>query len=240
MPTGMPRSAGAWAPAARSALRRRLAGSDGQELQRLTYGAAVAQAATGGGCDITVGPGGQFERLDGDLLARLLEQNRGAVCICSDARHARRRQPGAREPEPRGADRSSTAAGCRRRCKCRGRFLIGGLAALELRDLAIVMAEGGAAAAIDRGPASLGPGIGSRNAAPGGPLLQVSGATRMRMSGCELWRGAARVGGVRQHRGRVLRRRQHLPRAAELLWPAWRRSVARSDEPLRRRAACLS
>ncbi len=101
-----------------------------------------APAATGGGCDITVGPGGQFERLDGDLLARLLEQNRGAVCICF--------MPGTHDVDSlvlasqnRAARLSLHGCGPPTTLHVSGRFQIGGLAALELRDLAIVMAEGG-------------------------------------------------------------------------------------------------
>ncbi len=60
----------------------RLSANDGTELQRLAYTATVAIAATGGGCAVTIGRDGQFERLDSELLARLLEQGRGNLCIC--------------------------------------------------------------------------------------------------------------------------------------------------------------
>jgi photosystem II stability/assembly factor-like uncharacterized protein len=166
----------------------RLVDAAGQTLQRATFDATVATAATGGGCDITVGPGGQFERLDGDLLARLLEQNRGAVCICL--------MPGTHEVDSlvlasqnRAARISIHGCGLPTTLQVSGRFLIGGLTALELRDLAIVMAEGGVLLQSIGDLRLSGLVIGSRNAETGGPLLQVSGATRMRMSGCQL--GAA-------------------------------------------------
>lgn len=53
------------------------------ELQRLEYTATLTPAVSaGGGCDITIGPGGQFERLDSGLLAQLLADNRGMLCLC--------------------------------------------------------------------------------------------------------------------------------------------------------------
>ena len=67
-----------------------------------------------------------------------------------------------------------------------GRFLIGGLTSLELRDLAVVMAESGMLLQSIGDLRLSGLVIGSRNAEPGGPLLQVSGATRVRMTGCQV------------------------------------------------------
>ena len=163
----------------------RLADDDGRELQRLSYGAAVAQAGSGGGCDITVGPGGQFERLDGELLARLLEQNRGAVCICL--------MPGTHPidslvlaSQNRAARLAIHGCGLATTLQLAGRFLIGGLAWLELRDLAIVMADSGMVLQSIAELRMSGLVIGSRNAEPGGPLLQASGVTRMRMTGCQV------------------------------------------------------
>lgn len=163
----------------------RLADDDGRELQRLSYGAAVAQAGTGGGCDITVGPGGQFERLDGELLARLLEQNRGAVCVCL--------MPGTHridslvlESPDRTARLSIHGCGQPTTLQVAGRFLIRGLASLELRDLAIVMAESGLLLQSIVDLRLSGLVIGSRSAELGGPLLQVSGATRLRVAGCQV------------------------------------------------------
>lgn len=163
----------------------RLSDDDGRELQRLNYGAGVAQAGTGGGCDITVGRGGQFERLDGDLLAQLLEQNRGTVCICL--------MPGTHQidslvlaSQNRTARLAIHGCGLPTTLQVTGRFLIGGLTSLELRDLAIVMAESGMLLQSIGDLRLSGLVIGSRNAEPGGPLLQVSGATRMRMTGCQV------------------------------------------------------
>ena len=163
----------------------RLADADGRELQRLRYGAAVAQAGSGSGCDITVGPGGQFERLDGELLAQLLEQNRGAVCICL--------MPGTHQidslvlaSQSRTARLAIHGCGLPTTLQVAGRFLIGGLTSLELRDLAIVMADGGVLLQSIGDLRLSGLVIASRNAEAGGPLLQASGATRLRMTGCQI------------------------------------------------------
>ncbi len=61
----------------------RLADANGDERQRLGFHANIASTATGArGCEITIGAGGQFERLDRELLARLLEAGEGLVCFC--------------------------------------------------------------------------------------------------------------------------------------------------------------
>lgn len=62
----------------------RLTDSNGNELQRLTYTANIATVAVsaGGGCAITIGPGGQFERLDSGLIEQLLKEHGGALCLC--------------------------------------------------------------------------------------------------------------------------------------------------------------
>ena len=41
----------------------------------------LCEAHQGGGCDVTVGKGGQFERLD-EAIKKLLEQKQGDICIC--------------------------------------------------------------------------------------------------------------------------------------------------------------
>jgi photosystem II stability/assembly factor-like uncharacterized protein len=63
-------------------LRAELIDLDGQVLQRLSFNASVVVAASGGGCEVTIGKGGQFEKLDSALLQELLGSNGGRVCIC--------------------------------------------------------------------------------------------------------------------------------------------------------------
>lgn len=63
-------------------LRVELLDNGGQVLQRLSFNATAVVASDGGGCDITIGTGGQFAELDSGLLAKLLKQGGGAACIC--------------------------------------------------------------------------------------------------------------------------------------------------------------
>jgi photosystem II stability/assembly factor-like uncharacterized protein len=163
----------------------RLVDDDGRELQHLNYGAAIAQAGTGGGCDITVGPGGQFERLDSDLLARLLDENRGTVCICL--------MPGTHQVDSlvftsqlRSARLSIHGCGLPTTLQLSGRFQLSGLSALELRNLAIFTTEGGVLLQSNGDLRLSGLTIGSQTTAATGPLLQVSGANRLRVTDCEI------------------------------------------------------
>jgi len=162
----------------------RLEDAEGNELQRLSYGAAVAQAGTGGGCDITIGPGGQFERLDSELLARLLEQGRGAVCICF--------MPGVHEIDSlvlANQTRSSRLAlhGCGSTSvlRVRGSFSLSGLGALELRDLLIAMGgDPGMALSSIAEVRLAGVTLGRAAQQSNEPMLLVSGAGRLRMTDC--------------------------------------------------------
>jgi photosystem II stability/assembly factor-like uncharacterized protein len=64
-------------------LRVELIDSGGQVLQRLGFNASAVVPATAiRACDITIGKGGDFEKLDSDLLTKLLEQGDGSACIC--------------------------------------------------------------------------------------------------------------------------------------------------------------
>ena len=170
-----------------AAARGAVVDDDGRELQRLDYGAAIAQAGTGGGCDITIGRGGQFERLDGELLARLLEQGRGTVCICF--------MPGMHEIESlvltnqtRSARWRSTAAGCLA-LRGDGRLALSGLTSLELRDLRSHDRRA-AWPAIDRGRAALRHG--ARSARPNRTAAAAGErCNRLRMTGCNVGAGCA-------------------------------------------------
>ncbi|MGH8720344.1 MAG: DUF6519 domain-containing protein [Burkholderiales bacterium] len=164
----------------------RLADAQGNELQRLGYTAEIAQAATGGGgCDTTIGPGGQFERLDSELLARLLEEGRGAACLCF--------LPGAHTIENLELANDTRASrlslhGCGRTAVLRvtGRFSLGGFGAVDMRDLRIAMTDlGMTVRSIDDVRLS---GVSLARAAPQAnePLLLVRGATRLRMTGCDI------------------------------------------------------
>ncbi|MEO8136322.1 MAG: DUF6519 domain-containing protein, partial [Betaproteobacteria bacterium] len=115
-------------------LRAELLDGGGQVLQRSSFN-ATATVPAGGGCDITVGKGGQFERLDSDLLNELLAKNDGNVCICF--------MPGEHDLKPlevTGSGRSRLSLhGCGHASVLTldGELQLAGFAAIELRDLVL-------------------------------------------------------------------------------------------------------
>ena len=171
----------------RVAVRLRDAG--GAELQRLEYAATVRAAATaGGGCDITIGRGGDFERLDGELLKRLLEENGGFVCLCF--------LPGIHDVEPLeiggvgGARLSLHGCGPTALLRLRGAFELDGFRALELRDLAIELeTERGVALRKNQAVRLAGLAIQRREPSEIEPCLLVEGATDLAMIGCVVGMG---------------------------------------------------
>jgi photosystem II stability/assembly factor-like uncharacterized protein len=169
-------------------LRAELIDSDGQVLQRQSFNAsAVVPATARGGCDITIGAGGDHEKLDSGLLRSLLEQGGGAACICF--------LPGNHDIGALQADGSErfrlTLHGCGHTSLLivgDTMLRLGGFASLELCDLVIqaqgevggVLLEKNAetrlsAVQIDR----------SRDQART-PCLRIAGAQRVSMTGCEV------------------------------------------------------
>jgi photosystem II stability/assembly factor-like uncharacterized protein len=60
-----------------------LIGATGQVIQRLAFDASIGGSSnTTRGCDVTIGIGGDFEKLTADLLRGLLEGGRGNACVC--------------------------------------------------------------------------------------------------------------------------------------------------------------
>lgn len=165
----------------------RLEDARGNELQRLEFNASIAQAASaGGGCEITIGPGGQFERLDSGLLARLLEQGRGSVCLCFlPGVHALESLELANET--RAARLSIHGCGAGASLRVTGPMALGGFGTLELRDLSITMT--GDRGVVLRSIAEVrltGVSLERPTQEANEPLLLVGGADRLRMSGCEI------------------------------------------------------
>ena len=119
-------------------LRAELLDSGGQVLQRSSFN-ATATVPAGGGCDITIGKGGQFERLDSDLLNELLAKNNGSVCICFlPGEHA------LKPLEVAGSGKSRLSLhGCGHASvlTLEGAMQLAGFAALELRDLVLRVRE---------------------------------------------------------------------------------------------------
>jgi photosystem II stability/assembly factor-like uncharacterized protein len=157
--------------------------ADGQIVQRLSFDATAAAAATTRGCDVTIGKGGNFETLTVDVLRSLLKQ--GNVCICF--------LPGTHditELQISGSNELSLSLhGCGRasRVNLRGPIALAGFASLELRDLAmsasgetnIELQKNGAIRIsnllLDR----------SKSAAKAA-ALSISGAQSVSVTGCEI------------------------------------------------------
>jgi photosystem II stability/assembly factor-like uncharacterized protein len=180
-------------------LSAQLRDGDGSVVQRVGATANVQVAATGGGgCEVTIGRGGDFERLDSELLAMLLERGEGMACVCF--------MPGRHEIDGLAAEGGRRdAAGparlrTRRRSSMRREIALRGFAvrraarpvdrvrrakqALLLRDNLDMSA--------DRADA----GIAGRDA--GASIgLHVVGAGRVSVQGCRFGGARARVGGLR-------------------------------------------
>jgi photosystem II stability/assembly factor-like uncharacterized protein len=165
----------------------RLEDAQGNELQRLAYTAGIAQAATGGGgCAITIGPGGQFERLDSELLKRLLEEHDGALCLCFlPGTHD---LDGELKVEDRGEGRLSLhGCGPTAILRVRGDISLDGFDAIELRDLSINITGGnGLLALVGNHEVCLNGIVLTRfqGAMGRGPGLFVDRARAVRMTGC--------------------------------------------------------
>ena len=163
----------------------RLADASGAELQRLEYGATVRTVATGGGgCEVTIGEGGQFPELSNDLLRGLIGEPPRPLCLCF--------LPGEHridgiEVDGGGTRLSLHGCGPTARLTSRGGVILVGFAELELRDLAINLMD-------DRGISLNGNGdlrltnllIRSQEATE--PCLRVGGG-RVTMSGCAIGAG---------------------------------------------------
>ena len=117
-------------------VRIELLDGTGQVVQRLGFDAGTDRgSAEIRGCDVTVGDGGQFERLTSELLRELLERGRGHACVCL--------LPGVHavpEIEVDGAGNARLSLhGCGHATllSLRGSWTFRGFAAIEIRDLSL-------------------------------------------------------------------------------------------------------
>lgn len=156
----------------------------GHVLQRLSFNAtAVIASDAGGGCDITIGKGGQFPELDSGLLAKLLKQGGGAACICF--------LPGTHALDGLKADGGGKSRlslhGCGHASVLRlGNGIdLGGFVALELRDL-VIQAENEVGVLLQKnGEVRLASvQIDRPRERAKTPALRVLGADRLAMTGC--------------------------------------------------------
>ena len=169
-------------------VRMELPGLQGTPAQRLAFNADLvlpAQAA-GAACEITIGPNGHFERLDNELLQRLLERGRGHACICF--------LPGVHELErieiAGGAALRLSLHGCgpTAQVRLRGGLVLAGLEAVEVRDLAMTVEDEEAALVLQKhGEVRVsGVSIDRHAASPRPGLLIGSVQTSVHLSNCHI------------------------------------------------------
>ncbi len=205
----------------------RLIDSDGSELQRLSYTANVAQTAFGGGCDITIGPGGQFERLDSELLTRLLQEGRGDVCICFlPGEHRIESIEGSGEGKMR---LSLHGCGPTAVLRVERNIEFGKFAAIELRDLLVELrSENGVALKSNNEVRLSGVSLARRARQQAEPCLLVAGAGRVHMTGCTIG-ASSPASAVFEAIAPMPHQWEPLRRPRKLLWPTRRGPVATTD-----------
>jgi len=156
--------------------------------QVLVFAAAAATPSTGGGgCEVTIGEGGNFPKLNSELLEKLLA-TRPSLCICF--------LPGTHQLEG-GLTLDSTPTRQPRRLSLHGcgptaivasnaPIALGGLAALELRDLQLQLTERGMVSLTSNTQVELdGVNIAGRSDSQL-PWLAVGSTRVLRMHGCTL------------------------------------------------------
>jgi hypothetical protein len=173
--------------AGRQRMRVEMLDGSGQVVQRRSF-----EASTGGGtatatrgCDITIGRGGDFERLSDEVLREILERGRGNACLCF--------LPGTHDlPELRadgGGRMRLSLHGCGHASliNVRGPLIFDAFAALELRDL-VMEAEGNASLLLRKnGEVQLARVLFDRsNGDPRGAALAVISTHSVHLTGCEI------------------------------------------------------
>ena len=164
-------------PGGAQRLTVRLTDGDGHEVQRVTYTANIASVPTlRGSCDITIGPGGQFERLDTELLRKLLEASKGHLCVCF--------LPGIHDINELIVDGRGESRLCFHGCGPTTVLTVGSIqltnfVALELRDQAINMKDTGVTLGSIGEVLLSGVSLARSQEQATDPLLQVSKVKRL-------------------------------------------------------------
>jgi hypothetical protein len=162
-----------------------LPGASGGPAQRLSFNAHLAQppvVASGGGCEITIGPRGQVPQLDSRVLARLLREAEGNLCLCF--------MPGVHvvnDLEVQGTGRLALH-GCGRASQVRlGKpITLSGFRTLDIADLVIDM-QGDQGLMLDGNEdVSLSHLQVAPARAAARPVLRVTNTTRLRVVDCLL------------------------------------------------------
>lgn len=171
-------------PAGPQRLTVRLEDAQGNELQRLSYSAGIREAEVSiHGCAITIGPGGEFERLDSELLKRLMEKGDGQVCLCflpgrHDIDGLQAKGDGERRLSLHGCGPTSIL-------QVKGEISLADFAAIELRDLFITMTAGSGMALVGNARVHLeGMDLMRSQQAADLPSLLVDHSGIVNMTGC--------------------------------------------------------
>jgi photosystem II stability/assembly factor-like uncharacterized protein len=166
-------------------LRIDMLDSQGTVVQRLSFNASAVVPASGGGCDITVGKGGQFDELSADLIAKLMKDNGGVLCVCL--------LPGLHNLSPMTSDGSGqfrlSLHGCGHATlvNLRGPLTMQAYASLEIRDL-VIQAEGETGIVLQKNTEVRLANVSfdrSRNQAKTA-ALRILATQRLSMTGCEV------------------------------------------------------
>ena len=171
-------------------VRANLLASGGSPVpeQTLVF-AAMAQAPVqaGGGCEVTIGKGGNFEQLSTELLQKLLKERGGQLCICFlPGQHA---LDGLSVNQTDASMRLSLhGCGPTAVIAVAGPVSLGGFAALELRDLQLSMSTKAQLQLTNNQQLGLH-GLrvdGKQDTPQAPPWITVDGTTELRMHQCEV------------------------------------------------------
>ncbi|MDM0112235.1 DUF6519 domain-containing protein [Variovorax sp. J22R133] len=182
---------GSTAPSRYQRVRATLLNADGEPFpgQQVVFCATGSPAVQGGGragCDITIGRGGDFERLDSEVLRRILAEGDGAACICF--------MPGTHAIERLDAEAANRAGrlslhGCGHASLIRlaAPISFSGFASVQIRDL--VMAATAEAAVVFKENAEIrleSLSVARPRSPQAQPVVQISAAQRVSMVDCDV------------------------------------------------------
>ena len=147
---------------------------------------AASPVQAGGGCEVTIGKGGDFEQLTTELLQTLLKERGGQLCLCFlPGQHV---LDGLAVNSWSNGQMRLTLHGCGPTAlvALRGPIALGGFTALELRDLQLAMTPKAALQLTNNAQLGLhGLRVEGKQDAPQ-PWIMVDGTGELRMHQCEV------------------------------------------------------
>jgi photosystem II stability/assembly factor-like uncharacterized protein len=157
--------------------------SQGQVIERVSFDATASVSVTRG-CQVTIGVGGDFPQLDGELLQALLTKGGGSLCICF--------MPGTHELPPieiQGFGKfrlSIHGCGHASLLTAGGPLTFANFAALELRDLVMSGAGTNSLLLRNNNEVRLDNVLLERLGDATGTALSIVGAHSVSVTGCEI------------------------------------------------------